>query len=514
MTALTVVLRLVTINSLPPNLIYKSATATAEELVPGLRAQGCELIIALTHMREPNDIKLAEKTTAGLIDLILGGHDHYYNHEVRNQTHILRSGTDFRQLSYIEARRRLGKGWDFKITRRDIERAIPEDPDTLRLVDKLSTSMKGKLEKPVGYTAAPLDARFTTVRLKESNLGNFVCDLMMHYYDCDCCLVAGGTFRGDQIYPPGVIRMKDIMTCFPFEDPVVVLKVTGQAILDALENSVSTYPALEGRFLQVAGITFQYNPQLPPNKRVVETKVAGASLDKKKVYKLATRGYMARGKDGFDSLLAKSEGGIAEEIVSEENGILISTLLRQYFLSMKVFGRWRRMASLHGHWNGVKSKLHEVHCVKSSSETDRTKYKERALRPHEDSVSIHNTGPVDFHPGGKLKDPQEARATAEGEEMVDSDSDGSVIMDDHEPAACDHPLMPSDAGHEKVTHEDSDRLYHLARTYGKYWMELAGIERHNVGMVDEHEEHHIPSWTRGIAPRLEGRITQTTVADG
>jgi hypothetical protein len=33
---------------------------------------------------------------------------------------------------------------------------------------------------------------------------------------------------------------------FPFEDPVVVLKVKGKAILDALENSVSKFPALEG----------------------------------------------------------------------------------------------------------------------------------------------------------------------------------------------------------------------------------------------------------------------------
>jgi 5'-nucleotidase len=506
--------RLVTINSLPPNLIYKSATATAEELIPGLRAQGCELIIALTHMREPNDLKLAEKTTKGLIDLILGGHDHYYNHEVCNQTHVLRSGTDFRQLSYIEARRRAGsKGWDFNITRRDIERAIPEDGDTLKLVDKLSSSMKGKLEKPVGYTAAALDGRFTTVRLKESNLGNFVCDLMMHFYDCECCILASGTIRGDQVYPPGVLRMKDIMTCFPFEDPVVVLKVTGQAILDALENSVSTYPALEGRFPQVAGIVFEYDPQLPPNKRVLWTKVAGVELDKRRIYKLATRGYMGRGKDGFDSLLVKSEGGVAEEIVSEENGILISTLLRQYFLSMKILGRWRRMISLHGHWDGIKSKLHEVHCVKQSSHPKKKQYKERVLGPHDDSTSLHNASPRELAEGGKLVYPKELRETAEGEEMVDSDSDGSVVLDDHETCACDHPLMSSDAGDATMTHEESDRLYHIARTYGKYWMELAGVKRHDVGLVDEHEGDRVPSWTKGIAPRVEGRIIRSTAGE-
>jgi 2',3'-cyclic-nucleotide 2'-phosphodiesterase (5'-nucleotidase family) len=202
-----------TINSLPPDLIYKSVSATAKELAPKLREQGAEIIIALTHQREPNDNKLAEKTPHGLIDLVLGGHDHYYQHSLINGTHVLRSGSDFKQLSYIEARRRPGddKKWDLHIVRRDIVSDIPPDHEMARVVEDLTTSLKDKLEKPLGYTASPLDARFTTVRLKESNIGNFVCDLMRAHYNGDCCLMASGTIRGDQIYPPGVLKLKDIM---------------------------------------------------------------------------------------------------------------------------------------------------------------------------------------------------------------------------------------------------------------------------------------------------------------
>jgi 5'-nucleotidase len=40
-------------------------------------SQGCDIIVALTHMRFPNDIRLAENTKG--IDLILGGHDHVYD---------------------------------------------------------------------------------------------------------------------------------------------------------------------------------------------------------------------------------------------------------------------------------------------------------------------------------------------------------------------------------------------------------------------------------------------------
>ncbi len=242
-----------TINALPPNLVYKSASEVAKELIPQLRADGAEIIIAVTHMREPNDNKLAEKMN-GEIDLILGGHDHFYAHSLINGTHVLRSGSDFKQLSYLEARRsetRPGR-WDIDIWRRDIVKSIPEDPETTELAESLTSKLKKSLEKPVGWTASPLDARFTTVRLRESNLGNFVCDIMCHHYQADCAIMAAGTIRGDQIYAPGPIRVKDITDCFPFEDPVVVIRVTGKGIRDALENGVSLYPALEGKVVASA----------------------------------------------------------------------------------------------------------------------------------------------------------------------------------------------------------------------------------------------------------------------
>lgn len=41
------------------------------------------------------------------------------------------------------------------------------------LVDKLTSGLKAKLAKPIGYTSVGLDARFTTIRCKESNYANF-----------------------------------------------------------------------------------------------------------------------------------------------------------------------------------------------------------------------------------------------------------------------------------------------------------------------------------------------------
>jgi 5'-nucleotidase len=202
-----------TINSLPDGLDYRSASGTANELVPQLKSQGAEMIVAVTHQREPNDNKLAEKTGQDVLDIVLGGHDHYYSHSFINGVHVLRSGSDFKQLSYIECWRKPSpeKGWHIKITRRDVHSAIPEDPETLNHVAKLTTALKSTMEMHIGYTLAPLDARFTTVRTRESNAGNFVCDLMAYYYSSDACIMASGTIRGDQIYPPGLLKLKDVM---------------------------------------------------------------------------------------------------------------------------------------------------------------------------------------------------------------------------------------------------------------------------------------------------------------
>lgn len=143
-----------------------------------------------------------------------------------------------------------------------------------------------------------------------------------------------------------------------------MIRVTGTALLAALENAVCAYPALEGRFPQVSNITFEFDPSLPPNHRVRWSKVGGEPMDPDRKYTLVTRGYMGRGKDGFDSLLVRSEGGEAEEIVAEENGILISMLLRQYFMSLKIIGKWKYWGkSLSRHWDGIHDNLHATHPV-------------------------------------------------------------------------------------------------------------------------------------------------------
>lgn len=60
----------------------------------------CDLVIALTHMRLPNDVLAAE--SFHFVDLILGGHDHdYYCGPSKCGKMVVKSGTEFRNLSLI-----------------------------------------------------------------------------------------------------------------------------------------------------------------------------------------------------------------------------------------------------------------------------------------------------------------------------------------------------------------------------------------------------------------------------
>ncbi|KAF2800644.1 Metallo-dependent phosphatase [Melanomma pulvis-pyrius CBS 109.77] len=467
-----------TINSLPPDIIYKSASATAKELIPGLREQGAEIIICVSHQREPNDNKLAENTGGDLIDIILGGHDHYYAQSLINGTQVLRSGTDFKQLSHIEAWRKGDgtTGWDFKIVRRDIVKSIPEDEVAVKTVDRLTSKLREKLDKPVGYTAAPLDARFTTVRTKESNIGNFVCDLMRNYYDADCCIMASGTIRGDQIYPPGVLKLRDLVNCFPFEDPVVVMKVTGQAIWDALENGVSNYPALEGRFPQVSNIVFETDYSQPPNSRICCASIGGEALDPAREYVLATRGYMGRGKDGYTSLLIEEEGGKAVEIVSEENGVLISTILRQYFMSLKVLGKWKHWGrSMDRKFVGIQTDMQQKHGFVTPSPTS-----PKAPR------HPHLAAPAKVEEPAKPPRPRDFGMEGDSDE----DEDDGADYDDSKPIRFN----------EKETK--------VIRRVMRKWWRLAKLEG-SPKLCDELGEGEFQvNWTKAVAPRLEGRIRE------
>jgi len=64
--------------------------------------------------------------------------------------------------------------------------------------------MSTKLEDILGEFHVDLDGRFETVRTQESNLGNFVTDIMLASCNGDCALVNSGTLRSELVFQDGL----------------------------------------------------------------------------------------------------------------------------------------------------------------------------------------------------------------------------------------------------------------------------------------------------------------------
>ena len=87
-------------------------------------------------------------------------------------------------------------------------------------------------------------------------------------------------------------------------DSLVLVDIKGEQIHQALENGVSQWPKLDGRFPQVGGITFAFDPTKPPGSRIDPAfiKIGTEYMDRQQHYKLATKAAMVDGDDGYTAL--------------------------------------------------------------------------------------------------------------------------------------------------------------------------------------------------------------------
>ena len=115
----------------------------------------------------------------------------------------------------------------------------------------------------VGYLGVDLESRDSVIRREETNFGNFIADLMRTEYSSDFAIVNSGSFRKNATIPKGVMYLMQIQESFPFNDVCMVLKLKGSVLLEALNWSVSAYPAEDGRFPQVSNIQFHFDPEAP-----------------------------------------------------------------------------------------------------------------------------------------------------------------------------------------------------------------------------------------------------------
>lgn len=314
----------------PEDVEYKDFVTEGRRLARFLKQKkGVDYVIALTHMRTPNDCRLAANVDE--VDLILGGHDHVYEVKKVNGKNIVKSGTDFRQFSRVTLTF-TASGVTVDVAEVNVTSDFAEDPELRELLSKYKDVVQGKMDEVIGHFAVDLDGRFSSIRTSETNLGNFICDVMLSATHSDLAILNSGTLRSDRIHRKGAFTMRDLVTVLPMMDSLIVLSATGDQILQALENGVSQYPKLEGRFPQVSGVSFAFDPKKPPGQRIDPqfVRIGDEPLDKNQKYRLVTKNYLAQGKDGYDVFKE------CEVLLREDESPELCTAVQNHFQAVRI----------------------------------------------------------------------------------------------------------------------------------------------------------------------------------
>ena len=211
-----------------------------------------------------------------------------------------------------------------------IDPAFAEDPQAVaaiaapvaRTVDALAAEVVGVSEVTLSNGRAP------GKRVEEVNLGNLVADAfvwqakrMLGDALAGKALVGlqngGGIRGGDADLAPGEITRADTLELLPFANFLAWTDALDAADLVAvLEHGVSAVENADGRFLQVSGVDFSYDPEAAPGERIREVRLAdgtvifdhdagglqpaAAAVD----LAVVTNSFTAAGGDGFEVLAA------------------------------------------------------------------------------------------------------------------------------------------------------------------------------------------------------------------
>jgi 5'-nucleotidase len=215
---------------------------------------------------------------------------------------------------------------------------VAADAPTAALVKKYKDQMTGKLDAKIGTVAGtfPRGGSPAVERSGENPMGIYIADLLRAKYKTDFALTNGGgirdTFPAKTYIPvdtklvrtgtgPLDVTLGDALTVYPFGNQVATTVVTGENLWKALENGVGgSYPG-DGRFPQISGFKFTFDPTKAIGSRIVSvTKNDGTAIAKDQtVYTLTTLDFIIYGGDGYSNVFspakAKVQGALLDVFV-------------------------------------------------------------------------------------------------------------------------------------------------------------------------------------------------------
>ncbi|HEX2947350.1 MAG TPA: 5'-nucleotidase C-terminal domain-containing protein [Clostridia bacterium] len=307
------------------NVSIENAVTVAKKIVPELK-KSCDVVILMSHLGEERDIDLAEKVDG--IDLVLCGHHHYLFPKAKKvgNTYMGEAGGSATHIGIADIYLKNGKVqkilWRVETTS-DKSKADKEANTIAQQYFKIAYETQKEI---VGKADVRLNGLRFDVRSKETNLGNLLADAMKEEGKADITLMNGGGIR--QSIPKGDISLYTIGNTLPFYNFLVTIELKGDTIYKAIENGLRSYPSgmYNGAFLQVSGISFEFDASKIAGKRLQKVLKDGVPLDRDRIYKVATNDYLYNGGDGYDCL---------KDAKLIYNGRLLKDVLADYIKKMK-----------------------------------------------------------------------------------------------------------------------------------------------------------------------------------
>jgi 5'-nucleotidase len=192
------------------DIIFEDPVDYVNRRVPELIQQfgPFDAVVAMSHMRMPMDYKVAQN---GVVDIILGGHDHHYEDNVVNGIRVLNSATDFQSYTIVDVTGRDEFGKMVTTSNRvDITSGEKSDTEIAEIVKAFEEDMSQGMNAVVGRSKVHLDARFLSIRAEETNVGNFLAEVVSRATSSDVALLPAGSIRADRIFEPGAITARDV----------------------------------------------------------------------------------------------------------------------------------------------------------------------------------------------------------------------------------------------------------------------------------------------------------------
>jgi 5'-nucleotidase/UDP-sugar diphosphatase len=335
--------------SKPGPVLFLPPLKVAKQTAETLRAAGADLVVALASLDRPETEALVK---SGIVDLVLGSSDEILSASYDGRTAFAASASQANNVVLI----------DLHLERRDIELAgkpvvsaqgevvlddlsptivtrfiwspsfrtvdtaqIEPDAVLMDAVQEDLDRLSGHLRERVGVAAVDIDTRAVSLLSGETVFGNLVTDAMRWATGADVALLNSGAIRGDRQYPAGTsLTERDILQELPFQDRVVVLRVNGGQLELALENGFSEIEREAGRFPQISGMAAEYDPKLPPGRRLLNLTIGGKPVAEDSMYRLATIQFVAAGGDGYRVLTR------AERVIAEKDATLLVSQVVAY----------------------------------------------------------------------------------------------------------------------------------------------------------------------------------------